>query len=70
MDDYDSRNEDGLDIPSDLNLVTSEADRVTPGRASVNGAECIPDGSGSGARGKDCLSMFDGMILSLHEEET
>lgn len=61
MDNFDSGNEDAFDIPSDLNLVTSEADRVTPGRASISGALCIPGRSRSGARG---LRWFDGMVLS------
>lgn len=64
MDNFDSENEDAFDIPSDLNLVTSEADRVTPGRVSISGALCIPGRSSSGARG---LRWFDGMVLSRDE---
>lgn len=60
LDSLDSGNVDAFHIPSDLNLVTSDADRVTPGRASISGARCNPGRSRSGASG---LILFDGIIL-------
>lgn len=61
LDNLDTRNVDAFHIPSDLNLVTSEADRVTPGRASISGVGCIPGRSRSGARG---LRLLVGIVLS------
>ena len=64
LDSLDSRNVDAFHIPSDLNLVTSDADRVTSGRASISGARCIPGRSRSGASG---LILFDGINISSRD---